>query len=58
MPLSGTVTEVNSNLEDSPEIVNDDVYGDGWLIKIKISGSDTENEHLLSSEQYLELIGE
>jgi len=55
MPLAGTVTEINSGLEDNPEIVNTDSYGEGWMIKIKFDGSADE---LLSSEQYQELIGE
>src|SRR6056297_2994931 len=37
MPISGEVAEVNSKLEDSPEIVNKDPYGEGWLIKVKLS---------------------
>lgn len=55
MPMSGEVTEINSGLEDNPEIVNSDPYGEGWMIKIKFDGS---LDDLLSSEQYQELIGE
>jgi glycine cleavage system H protein len=58
MPVTGTVEEVNGDLEDSPEIVNEDAYGKGWMIKAKISGDESELADLLSSEQYLELIGE
>lgn len=58
MPISGTVDEVNGELEDSPEIVNDDAYGKGWMIKATHTGDVSELEDLLSSEQYLELIGE
>ena len=47
-----------TDLEDSPEIVNEDAYGKGWMIKVKISGDESELADLLSSEQYLELIGE
>src|SRR3989339_244872 len=36
MPVSGTIIEVNSNLENSPESVNKDPYGDGWMVKIKM----------------------
>ena len=55
MPVAGKVTEINSKLENNPEIVNSDSYGEGWMIKIKFDGSTDE---LLSAEQYQELIGE
>jgi len=55
MPLSGEVLEVNPKLAAEPELVNKDPYGDGWMIKIKISGGDNE---LLSAEDYKKLIGE
>jgi glycine cleavage system H protein len=55
MPMTGEVTEINSGLEDNPEIVNSDPYGEGWMIKIKFAESLDE---LLTSEQYQELIGE
>ena len=58
MPLTGTIAEVNADLEDSPEVVNEDAYGKGWMIKVKFSGNESELEELLSSEKYLELIGE
>lgn len=54
MPVSGKVLEVNPILDGSPEKVNEDAYGDGWMIKIQISGSTAE---LLSAAQYKELIG-
>ncbi|SNR56263.1 glycine cleavage system protein GcvH [Lutibacter flavus] len=56
MPLSGEVIEFNEALEDEPEKVNSDPYGDGWMIKLSISDT-SEIEGLLSSEQYTELIG-
>ncbi|MEP2771278.1 MAG: glycine cleavage system protein GcvH [Fulvivirga sp.] len=56
MPLSGEVVEVNEELEASPEIVNEDPYEKGWMIKIKFSNSD-EVDELLSSEQYTEVVG-
>ncbi len=49
MPVSGEVIEVNSNLEGNPEVVNSDPYGDGWMIKIKITD---KGDHLISSEAY------
>lgn len=56
LPLSGEIVEFNDSLETTPEKVNTDPYGDGWMIKIKIS-NDSEVSELLSSEQYKELIG-
>jgi glycine cleavage system H protein len=55
-PLSGSVAEINELLADDPEIVNKDPYGEGWMIKIKISDTD-ELTALLSAESYKELIG-
>lgn len=54
-PVSGVVTEVNSALENDPELVNTDPYGDGWMIKIKM-GEPDEFESLLSQKDYKELI--
>ena len=56
MPLSGEVIEFNEELEDEPEKVNADPYGDGWMIKIELS-DESEIEGLLSAEAYSELIG-
>ena len=56
LPLSGEIIAFNDSLETTPEKVNSDPYGDGWMIKIKIS-NDSEVSELLSSEQYKELIG-
>lgn len=56
LPLSGEVIEFNEDLETTPENVNTDPYGDGWMVKIKIANADEVNE-LLSDEQYKELIG-
>lgn len=55
MPISGEVIEANSKLEDSPEIVNKDPYGEGWLIKIKLSDK-SELDDLLEASKYKELI--
>lgn len=55
IPVSGTVIEVNETLEDSPELVNQDPYGDGWLFKIELSNSDEISE-LLSPASYEESI--
>ncbi len=56
MPLSGEVLEFNSELESNPEAVNSDPYGDGWMIKIKITDS-SEVDALLSSADYKNLVG-
>ncbi len=56
MPLSGEITELNELLEDAPEKVNTDPYGEGWMIKIKLSNS-SEIENLLDAEGYKEIIG-
>ena len=52
-PLSGTVLEVNEELEDAPENVNNDPYGDGWFFKLKLSDP-AEMDDLLSAEEYQE----
>lgn len=54
MPVAGKVSEVNPALDASPEKVNEDPYGDGWMIKIEMTG--TPNG-LLSAAEYKELIG-
>ncbi len=54
MPVSGEILEFNKNIEDSPELVNQDPYEKGWIIKIKITNPDEVNE-LLSSEKYKEI---
>lgn len=54
-PLSGSVVEVNEMLTDDPEIVNKDPYGDGWMIKIKMSDAD-ELSNLLDPNAYKDLI--
>ena len=56
LPLSGEIIAFNDSLEDEPEKVNADPYGDGWIIKVKISNQD-EVEELLSGDDYKALIG-
>lgn len=56
MPVAGTVTAFNEDLEDAPEAVNNDPYGDGWLIQIAIE-DDSELENLLSAAEYAEMVG-
>jgi len=54
MPVTGKVLELNPALDANPEKVNEDPYGDGWMIKVEVSGS---ADGLLSASQYKELIG-
>ena len=55
MPLSGEIIEFNSELESSPELVNEDPYDSGWMIKIKLSDTNLTS-HLLDSKQYKDLV--
>jgi|SRR5690606_9542419 len=55
MPISGEITEFNPELEGAPELVNEDPYGLGWMIKIKFDGELPSD--LLSSEEYTKLVG-
>lgn len=55
MPVSGEVLEVNPKIEDEPELVNKDPYGEGWLVKISIADS-SELDELLTPQQYNDLI--
>ena len=57
MPITGTVLELNEALESEPELVNDDPYEKGWMIKISISDT-SQLEELLNAEAYQELIGQ
>ena len=56
LPVTGKVIEFNETLEDEPELVNNDPYGKGWVIKIEVS-ADLDQSELLTAEQYQELIG-
>ena len=57
MPVSGKVAEVNPALDGSPEKVNEDPYGAGWMVKVEVSNT-SETDSLLSADQYKELIGQ
>jgi len=54
-PVSGTVVEVNEDLPESPEVVNEDPYGDVWLIKVKVSDP-VDLEDLMDNNEYTELV--
>ena len=56
MPVAGTVTEVNPGLEANPAAVNEDPYGTGWMIKIRIA-PDADQSELLDAEAYRNLVG-
>jgi len=53
-PVTGTIFEVNETLEDDPELINNDPYGDGWIVKIKMSDT-SELNNLMSPEEYKNL---
>lgn len=55
MPVGGEILEVNPKLEETPDVVNKDPYGDGWMIKLKIANPE-ELEDLLTAEKYKESI--
>ncbi len=55
MPVAGEVVEFNEALEDNPELVNSDPYGEGWIVKVKINDSNEDN--LLNADAYKEVIG-
>ena len=56
LPVSGRIIEVNQKIEDSPEIINEDPYNDGWIIKMEIENEEELNE-LLDAGAYSKLIG-
>jgi len=54
-PVSGEVIEINKALEDAPELVNEDPYGEGWMIKVKMTNPD-ELDNLMTATEYLAII--
>jgi glycine cleavage system H protein len=52
-PMSGEIVEVNTELGDNPEAINEDPYGAGWLVKVRLSDLATERDEMLSSEDYV-----
>ncbi len=56
-PLSGVVTSVNEALSDTPEVINSDPYGDGWLYELEMSG-DADTDELLDADAYADQVGE
>lgn len=56
LPVSGTITELNPKLANAPELVNNDPYGDGWMIKMKIDNP-ADIDALMESKTYEEMVG-
>ncbi len=56
MPVTGEIVEINAQLEDQPELVNNDPYGDGWMIKVAMANP-ADVEALLDAEAYKAFIG-
>ena len=56
-PVSGEVTEANDDLVSTPELINDDPYGDAWLIRVEMSDT-SEVEHLMSAQEYKDYVEE
>jgi glycine cleavage system H protein len=56
MPIAGEVIEVNSGLNDTPEVVNSDPYGDGWMIKVAVSDA-SSRDSLMNAADYKKMIG-
>ncbi len=56
-PLSGEITEVNEAAKENPEVINSDPYGDGWLVKVKLSDS-SEVDQLMDAEAYKQLLND
>ncbi len=54
MPISGKIIEVNNEIADSPEILNKDSYEKGWLVKVEMTGNETELSDLMEYEDYKE----
>ena len=55
MPVSGEVLEFNEKLEDTPELINSDPYGEGWIVKISVKDA-SEAEDLMSSSEYAAMV--
>jgi len=55
-PVSGIIEEVNEKLRDSPELANEDPYGEGWFVLVKLENPDADKENLLTAEGYFEVL--
>lgn len=52
-PISGVIREMNRELEVKPELINEDPYGEGWLVLVEMSGFESDRKNLLTAEEYL-----
>ena len=57
-PVSGRVTAINSNLEDAPETINDDCWGEGWMLRIECEDADEELDQLMDADAYQKFVAE
>ncbi len=57
-PLSGEVLAVNEELADNPERVNQDPYGEGWMVRVRLTGGDAERERLMDADAYRQFVAE
>jgi glycine cleavage system H protein len=58
MPVSGVIKEVNEPLVDAPELLNEDIYDKGWLVKIQLTGANDELDDLMDYSDYREEVGQ
>ncbi len=56
MPIAGKVIEINPSIDSSPELINSDAYGEGWMVKVEMSNA-AEIEGLMSAAEYQDLVG-
>ncbi len=56
LPVAGTIKEVNSALEKAPELVNNDPYGEGWMVKVEVSNP-SDVDQLMGQEEYSQMVG-
>jgi len=56
-PVSGKITEINVELAESPELLNEDPYGRGWIAKVQLTNLEKDLKNLLTAEQYADYIG-
>ncbi|HET7899476.1 MAG TPA: glycine cleavage system protein GcvH [Flavisolibacter sp.] len=56
LPVNGTILEVNPNLNNNPELVNSDPYGEGWMVRMRLANS-ADVEELMNAEAYQQLVG-
>ena len=55
IPVGGEILEFNTEVEDQPELLNSDPYGEGWIIKVKVTDDNMDN--LMTAQEYIEMVG-